>query len=160
MEAVELAWITLATLLLNAIAVFFSGFQSYQNRKARFIQITEDFRNRYAQLIEERKEVDYLYHDPLFDLQKLKATNEELHKKLLHAEKKFYWFCFDQWYLGHVDKTAPRNVKRDWDYSIKVSVNEPLHRQTWEQIFKNTNFRGRSKFNTFVNTCIKSNTQG
>lgn len=155
MENIELTWVAVVTLFLNAVAVFFTGFQSYQNRKAQFIQITEDFRNRYAQLIEERKEVDHLYHDPQFDLQKLKEKDVGLYNELVHSEKKFYWYCFDQWYLGHVDKTAPRHLKNDWDYSTKVSVNESVHRQSWEQIFKTKDFRGHKKFNEFINGCIQ-----
>lgn len=151
----ELAWAAIATLFLNAVSTFFDGFQSYQNRKTRFFQIDRDFRNRYAQLIEEREELDHLYHDPDFDLQKLKEKNQDLYNKIIHAEKKFFWFSFDQWYLGHIDKTAPRHLKKIWDYSLKVSVNEPLHRQAWEQVFKTKDFKGHKEFNKFINKAIK-----
>lgn len=149
-----LAWAAIVTLFLNAVSTFFDGFQSYQNRKTRFFNIDQEFRNRYAQLVDERKELDRFYDDPDFDLEDSKLKSENIYDRIIHAEKKFFWFSFDQWYLGHVDKTAPRHLKKIWDYSLQVSVKEPLHHQVWKHVFKNKDFRGQKDFNKFINNAI------
>ena len=93
--------------------------------------------------------------DESFDLRKLKQKGPEIYEKIISWETRFYWFCFDEWINAHVRRSVPRYLKRDWDYAIKVSLKNPVHRQAWEQVIIDTDFWGYRDFNRFISDCIK-----
>ncbi|MBI4641747.1 MAG: hypothetical protein HY731_13710 [Candidatus Tectomicrobia bacterium] len=124
------------------------------NRKQEFIRITRENQDRYDKLNEDRMEFYSYYRETKFDLLRLKQEHREVYEKLIHWETRYYWFCFYEYFEGHVRKSVPKEVIHGWDRAIVNSLKNPVHRQAWEQVVRQIDFWGYSEFNRFIDQCL------
>jgi hypothetical protein len=138
-----------------ALGLFLTVYQLHLSRKGMFIEVAQKNRERYARLLEDRNGLSKYYQDLNFNLEKLKVENEEDFDALIHHETQYFWFVFDSWIEGHVRKSIPRYLRKDWDYGVKQGMKNPVHRQSWKAVIQNMDFLGYRKFNEFIQKCYE-----
>ncbi len=138
-----------------ALGLVLTAFELRQNRKSQYIEIAQAYKERYDRMNENREEFYLCYLDKNFDLKQFEKKNHELYSKLMTLEVRFFWFLFDEWIEGHVRKSIPHYLKKDWDYATCNSMRNHVHRQAWEMKIRNMDFLGYSQFNKFINNCLK-----
>lgn len=137
---------------IESLLIFFglllAAYELHLNRKSQFIEIAYKNRERYARLLEDRQAIDRHYQDQNFNLEKLKTKSD--YNQVIHHETKYFWFVFDSWVEGHVRKSIPKYLRRDWDYGVAAAMKNPVHRQAWENVIQHLDFLGYQEFRTFI----------
>ena len=136
--------------LLIFLGLLLTAYQLHLSRKSQFIEIAYKNRERYAQLLEDRKAIARYYQCPHFNLAELKQKNQSDYDQVVHHETKYFWFVFDSWVEGHVRKSIPRALRQDWDYGIRSGMQNPVHRQAWRAVIQYLDFLGHPEFKVFI----------
>mgnify|MGYP001024004769 CR=1 FL=1 len=144
------AIVAIITLVLNAISTIVQTLEHYRERKAQEILILQNFENRFDHIHQEGKEFQDILIDPNFDLLELQEKDEKRYYRLLHWCKQLFWLDFDEWYAGHIAKCVSKEQKLEWDAILREKMQEPVFRQVWEKVLRKDNFRGKRKFNKFM----------
>ena len=151
--------IVVVPILLHAIATCYSAFEAHQVRKSNLIQIEHAHQEKFEALLESAKDLHSIIEARELDLASIAKNDKPLYNKLVHWGEKYFWLCFNEWIQGHVWKSVPKYMSKNWDVGILDAMQKPFHRQVWEMEFKNKNFRGQKKFNQFINRCKISPTR-
>ncbi len=138
-----------------AIGLLFTAYELHLSKRSEYIKISQDYKERYDHLNESRQEFFRFYLDRDFDLKKLKKENPALYEKVLLWETRYFWFCYDEWSQWAIRRAIPGYLKRDWEYSIKAAMKNPVHRQAWRERIREMDFCGYRKYNQFIDECIK-----
>ena len=143
-------------LFFIALGLFFGAYELHQNRKSQYLQIYQESQRRYDDLNEDRKEFHFYYTQSDFSLLRLKKEKHEDYKKIIHWETRYFWFYFYEWLEGHVRKSIPTYLRRDWDYAIKAAMKNPVHKQAWQEEIGKIDFLGYREFNKFIDDCTRN----